>query len=199
VGWGFSGRRSHRGSRTASLRRSGSAGRRSAWARSFRSRAPGACALAAGFEATRPATCRSFTPPAARPRAAPAPGCPHRVEAALSLALLAGAGLLARSFYALQFTNPGFDARHVVTTRISVTAGALSSRPRARRFYDLAVERVKALPGVEDASVVDWLPASGFGASVPFRRTDGRPRCRPTHWPNCGWSAWTTSARSGFR
>jgi putative ABC transport system permease protein len=38
-------------------------------------------------------------------------------------------------------------------------------------FYDRAVERVRALPGVEAASVVDWLPASGFGASVSFRMT----------------------------
>jgi putative ABC transport system permease protein len=93
-------------------------------------------------------------------------------EAALSLALLAGAALLARSFYALQFTNPGFDASAVVTTRLSVPQTRYPAGPVLARFYDLAVERVKELPGVEAASVVDWLPASGFGASIPFHRTD---------------------------
>jgi predicted permease len=37
------------------------------------------------------------------------------------------------------------------------------------------VERVRTLPGVEAASVVDWLPLSGFGASIPFQRTPARP------------------------
>ena len=133
-----------------------------------------ACALAAGFEATRVRdlsvvhTVRGSTPRRARARAVLI-----AVEAALSLALLASAGLLARSFFALQFTNPGFDARHLVTTRLSVPQARYPAGPVLARFYDLAVERVKALPGVENASVVDWLPASGFGASVPFRRTDG--------------------------
>ncbi len=36
-------------------------------------------------------------------------------------------------------------------------------------LYARVLERVKVLPGVEAASVVDWLPASGFGASVGFR------------------------------
>ena len=132
-----------------------------------------ACALVAGFEATRARdlsvvhTVRGSTPRRARARAVLI-----GAEAALSLALLAGAGLLVRSFYALQFTNPGFDARHVVTTRLSVPQARYPAGPVLARFYDLAVERVKALPGVEDASVVDWLPASGFGASIPFRRTD---------------------------
>jgi putative ABC transport system permease protein len=138
------------------------------------------CALVAAFEATRPGALsvvhavRGSTPRRARARA-----ILIGVEAALSVALLAGAALLARSFYALQFTDPGFDPSHVVTTRISVPQARYPAGPVLAGFYDLAIERVKALPGVEEASVVDWLPTSGFGASIPFRRTDGagsRPR-----------------------
>ena len=133
-----------------------------------------ACALVAAFEATRPGALsvvhavRGSTPRRARARA-----ILIGVEAALSVALLAGAALLGRSFYALQFTDPGFDPSHVLTTRISVPQTRYPAGPVLAGFYDLAIERVKALPGVEDASVVDWLPASGFGASIPFRRTDG--------------------------
>jgi putative ABC transport system permease protein len=132
-----------------------------------------ACALVAAFEATRARdlsfvhAVRGSTPRRARARAVLI-----GAEAALSLALLAGATLLARSFYALQVTHPGFDARAVVTTRLSVPQTRYPAGPVLSRFYDLAVERVKELPGVEAASMVDWLPASGFGASIPFRRAD---------------------------
>jgi predicted permease len=37
-----------------------------------------------------------------------------------------------------------------------------------QRFYDAVLERVRALPGVDAASVVDWIPLSGFGASIGF-------------------------------
>ena len=91
------------------------------------------------------------------------------LEAALSLALLVGAGLLIRSFYALQLTDPGFEAAHVLTTRLSVPQARYPAGPTLAGLYARVLERVKVLPGVEAASVVDWLPASGFGASVGFR------------------------------
>jgi putative ABC transport system permease protein len=129
------------------------------------------CALIAAVEATRARDLRvvrgtrGWTPRRGHARAVMI-GC----EAALSLALLVGAALLIRSFYALQVTNPGFDAAHVVTTRLSVPQARYPAGPVLADLYDRAVERVKTLPGVETASVVDWLPASGFGASVAFRR-----------------------------
>jgi predicted permease len=95
------------------------------------------------------------------------------VEAALSLALLVAAALLARSFYALQATSPGFDAARVLTTRLSLPQARYPAGPALAAVYDRVVERVAALPGVEAASVVDWLPASGFGASVRFSKTPG--------------------------
>jgi putative ABC transport system permease protein len=91
------------------------------------------------------------------------------VQAALSVALLVGAGLLLRSFHALQSTDPGFDPSHVVTTRLSVPAARYPAGPVLAAFYASAIERVRAIPGVEHASVVDWLPVSGFGASIGFR------------------------------
>lgn len=136
-----------------------------------------ACALVAGIEATRPGALsvvhavRGATPRRTRARA-----ILMGAEAALSVALLAGAALLGRSFYALQFTDPGFDPRQLLTTRLSVPQARYPAGPVLAGFYDLAVERVKALPGVENASVVDWLPASGFGASIPFRRANVESR-----------------------
>jgi predicted permease len=97
------------------------------------------------------------------------------VQTALSLALLAGGGLLVRSFYALRATDPGFEASRVLTTRLSVPQARYPAGPVLAAFYDRAIERVRELPGVEAASVVDWLPVSGFGASVPFAVADGAP------------------------
>ena len=128
------------------------------------------CALTAALAATRrrdlrvgPGT-RSTTPRRGLARASFI-----GLEAALSLALLVGAGLLIRSFYALQLTNPGFEAAQVLTTRLSVPQARYPAGPALAGLYARVLERVKVLPGVEAASVVDWLPASGFGASVGFR------------------------------
>jgi putative ABC transport system permease protein len=129
-----------------------------------------ACALATGLEATRPIDLRVA-------RGAGTTTARHgrwralliAAEAALSLALLVGAALLGRSFLALQGTSPGFAPTHVVTTRLSPPSARYPAGPALASFYDRVVERVRALPGVERASVVDWLPVSGFGASVGFR------------------------------
>jgi len=128
------------------------------------------CALAAAIETTRPRNeaqgafaTRTVTPGRRRSRA-----LLITVEVAFSLAILAGAALLGRSFYALQSTDPGFDVRNVLTTRLSPPAARYQAGPVLQHFYDAVLERVRALPGVEAASVVDWVPLSGFGASIGF-------------------------------
>jgi putative ABC transport system permease protein len=135
-----------------------------------------ACALATAAEATRPVDLRiargAGTSTARRGlgRAALI-----SAEAAVSLALLVGAALLVRSFLALQGTDPGFDPTRVVTMRLSAPAARYPAGPVLAAFYDRVVERVQALPGVDRASVVDWLPASGFGASMGFRPAGTQP------------------------
>ena len=128
------------------------------------------CALTAGVAVTRARDLR--VGPGARsttPRRGLGRASFIGIEAALSLALLVAAALLIRSFYALQLTNPGFEAAHLLTTRLSVPQARYPAGPTLADLYARVLERVKALPGVEAASVVDWLPTSGFGASVPFR------------------------------
>ena len=156
-----------------------------------------ACALVTAFDATRGGDLRvvrgagASTPRRGRGRAALI-----GLEAALSMALLVGAALLIRSFHALQLTDPGFDPARVVTTRLSPPSARYPAGPVLAGFYDRVVERVKALPGVELASVVDWLPVSGFGASIPFRLTSaGLTRPARGLWPRSGWSGRTISRR----
>ena len=128
------------------------------------------CALVAAFETTRPRSnaqgafaARTVTPGRHRSRALLIPA-----EVAFSFALLTGAALLGRSFYALQSTDPGFDVNDVLTTRLSPPAARYPAGPVLAGFYDRVIERVRAVPGVQTVSVVDWAPLSGFGASIGF-------------------------------
>ena len=82
------------------------------------------------------------------------------VEIALPLVLLAGAGLLVRSFVRVQQVEPGFDPRGVVSMRLSVT-GTPYQGERSTEFYRQTLERVRALPGVESAGAASIIPLSG--------------------------------------
>ena len=133
------------------------------------------CALAAALEMTRARNHSqgAFATPSVTPGRQRSRALLIAVEVAFSLAILTGAALLGRSFYALQSTDPGFEIQNVLTTRLSPPAARYQAGPVLQRFYDAVLERVRALPGVEAASVVDWVPLSGFGASIGFTLPEG--------------------------
>jgi predicted permease len=79
-------------------------------------------------------------------------------EVALALVLLAGAGLLARSFIALHSVDPGFDPRNVLTARL---ARANATDAQSVAFYDELLRRLSALPGVRAAGAIKHMPMSG--------------------------------------
>jgi putative ABC transport system permease protein len=76
-------------------------------------------------------------------------------QVAMSLVLLVGAGVMIKSLLRLQKIDLGFAARNVVTMR-------LPSREADSQFYSQVLERVKALPGVESASVGTSAPLMGY-------------------------------------
>jgi putative ABC transport system permease protein len=79
-------------------------------------------------------------------------------EVALSLALLVGAGLLARTFANLTGVEPGFDPRGVLTCQVALAGPHYDTTQEAAAFYRNALERVSRLPGVESAAVINKLP-----------------------------------------
>jgi putative ABC transport system permease protein len=87
-------------------------------------------------------------------------------EVGLSLALLAGAGLLLKSFGRLMDVNPGFDPDHLLTFNL----GLPPSTDAARRFafYQQVLQRLQALPGVQTAGAVSRLPLAGGNSSRSF-------------------------------
>jgi predicted permease len=88
-------------------------------------------------------------------------------EVALSLMLLTGAGLMVRSLWLLTGVDPGFDPKNVITAAASIPGKEYREPRRATEFYRQAVERVRALPGVESAGLIDSLPFRG-GSTQPF-------------------------------
>jgi putative ABC transport system permease protein len=86
-------------------------------------------------------------------------------EVALSLVLLAGAGLLVRSFLHLLEVDPGFRGDHVLTMRLSLPESRYGEGASSQRFYDELRRRVASLPGVESAGFTSALPLAGEGSS----------------------------------
>jgi putative ABC transport system permease protein len=95
-------------------------------------------------------------------------------EVALSLMLLAGAGLLIRSLWMLRSVYPGFDANHVITMDLSVSSKRFSTPRQMAGFFQRVLERVRVLPGVQSAGVIDALPLSGGGSHQPVQ-IEGQP------------------------
>jgi putative ABC transport system permease protein len=79
-------------------------------------------------------------------------------EIALSMMLMLGAGLLLRSLLHLLSVSPGFDATKVLTMRVSVIGKKYDDDKILRQFFNQALERIRALPGVEAAGAVSEVP-----------------------------------------
>ncbi len=90
-------------------------------------------------------------------------------EVALSLMLLAGAGLLIRSLWNLRSTYPGFEADHVITMDLSVSWNKFAALPQLASFYQNVLERVRAVPGVKAAGLTNSLPLTGNGSHQPVQ------------------------------
>jgi putative ABC transport system permease protein len=107
-------------------------------------------------------------------------------EFALALVLSAGAGLMIRSFVALQAIDPGFDPRGVLTMVVSVAGAQEGLPPRRAAFYQGLLERVRALPGVASASAINHLPLAGDIWGWPFN-VEGRPLPKPGETPTAAY------------
>jgi predicted permease len=79
-------------------------------------------------------------------------------QLAVSMPLLAGAGLLLSSFAHLQGVHPGFDAEHVASMRISLPNASYPGGGDRESFWEEAVARVSALPGVMSVALSDSRP-----------------------------------------
>jgi putative ABC transport system permease protein len=82
-------------------------------------------------------------------------------EAALSLMLLVGAGLLIESLYYLHQQKLGFDPRHVYTMTTPFAPATKLNAPQIWEFEQEVLRRIQAVPGVVSAAVVSNPPLTG--------------------------------------
>lgn len=95
-------------------------------------------------------------------------------ETALSLILLVAAGLLIRSFVRVTSTNLGFDPSHVLTAQVQLPEAQYKSPAQIAGFYQSVFERLAAMPGVQSASGVNYLPMTSWSVYRDFDIA-GRP------------------------
>ena len=96
-------------------------------------------------------------------------------EIALTVVLLAGAGLLLRSYVALLAVDPGFETQGRLIVDTPLSGSRYATAADRDSFYQRVLERVRALPGVESAGYTNIAPlVVKGGRSVTF--VEGRPR-----------------------
>jgi hypothetical protein len=97
-------------------------------------------------------------------------------QVALALVLLVGSGLMLRSFMALRTVHPGFDARNVLTVRLSVPVGEIADPVQAAGFYRQLLDRLAVQPGVVQVGAGSSAPLSGSGYSFGSTDVEDQPR-----------------------
>jgi len=103
-------------------------------------------------------------------------------ELALAVMLLAGAGLLMRSFMKLQAVDPGFKVDPALTFDLTLPDARYKETDQQIAFYDQLLPRLRGLPGVQAASAVMGLPLSGLDFIISFE-VGGRPPVPPAQQP----------------
>ena len=83
------------------------------------------------------------------------------VELALSLVLLTGAGVMMRTFVALQTVDLGFNPHNILVARLPFPKGQYKTAAEKQHFFGQLLPKLKALPGVVEATETSTLPPYG--------------------------------------
>jgi putative ABC transport system permease protein len=104
-------------------------------------------------------------------------------EIALSLVLLAGGGLMMRSFLRLTSIDPGFEPRGVLTATVPLSGQRYSTDEQRAAFFQRLTAQLSALPGVKSASAINHLPLGGDVWTLGFT-VEGRPESQAAERPS---------------
>jgi len=97
-------------------------------------------------------------------------------QVALSLLLLAGAGLLIKSFANLRATKPGFDPQHAIVAELILPKAKYPEPEKHRQFFEQILPKLAALPGVEAAGAAFPMPFSDNDWGSTFSIVGQPPR-----------------------
>jgi predicted permease len=118
-------------------------------------------------------------------------------EVGLALVLLVGSALLIRTFVKLRGVDMGFDSHNVITMEMSLTGDKYQKTAGAAQLSRDGLQRLRAIPGVEDATFTCCLPHQGqFG--LPFTVV-GRPVDNQKNSPGAGWMSASPGYYSTFK
>ena len=87
-------------------------------------------------------------------------------QLSLALVLLAGSGLLIRSFIRLIGVHPGFDTAHLLTFKVSLPQSKYGTDKLCMAFFQQLLARVGAVPGVRSVTMENYPPLTGLGAAT---------------------------------
>ncbi|MBO0857908.1 MAG: ABC transporter permease, partial [Chloracidobacterium sp.] len=104
-------------------------------------------------------------------------------QVALSLALLAGAGLLARSLWNLRNINLGFNSEHALLAAIRLDPREFNAE-QGLNFYQRLLDRVRSMPGIESASLTNNVPINRVRMQSPPVAAEGAEPQRKQDWPS---------------
>ncbi|HEY2509553.1 MAG TPA: ABC transporter permease [Polyangiaceae bacterium] len=114
------------------------------------------------------------------------------VEVGLAIVLVAGAGLMVRSFSRLQQVNLGFDPTHVVTLDVQLPRRSYPTDDDVLNFWKRVREGAAALPGVKSATLMYGLPPQRDINANDFEIV-GRPMSRAHDAPPLGIDYWQSA------
>lgn len=117
---------------------------------------------ATGLDALRDSSRTGAGPSAERLRAALVVA-----QVAMSVVLLVSAGLLVHALWRVQQVHPGFESEGVLTLRTGLPMPAYRSAARREAFFDRVLEQTRAMPGVEAAAYISYLPMVMRGGIWP--------------------------------
>ena len=101
------------------------------------------------------------------------------IQVALAVTLLAGAGLLLRSFQELGRVTRGFDSSHILAFQLSMNWGETGDMKKLRQFTDRVLETLRATPGVESAAISVGVPGVPFQYQTELKLLEGRAESEP--------------------
>jgi putative ABC transport system permease protein len=101
-------------------------------------------------------------------------------EVALAFVLLAGSGLLLRSFSSLLHVDPGFDSTNVLTMGLPIAQTQYPDPARLNLYLREIQAAIEAVPGVRRAAIASALPLQGWGYGMPFQIA-GQPMLDRAH------------------
>ncbi|MFY9555228.1 MAG: ABC transporter permease [Blastocatellia bacterium] len=108
-------------------------------------------------------------------------------EVALTVLLLICAGLMLRSFYALQKVNPGFNHENTLTMMVNLPAFKYPEGAQITAFFEQVIKRIEELPGVQSAGAITSLPLTNTVIIRSRFTVEGRPTVDPSEVPRANF------------